>query len=375
MPNSRAKRCTLLFSTVIAFAIAVSSNAYGQHYTRTDLTVDQANVSLSAPNHDPNLVNAWGLARSSSSFWWISDNGTGFSTLYDGTGAPQQLVVKIPLPKGQSGTAAPTGVVFNFTKGFELAPKTPAVFIFVTEDGTISAWNPGVDRTNAVLKVDRSGKAIYKGCAIAQTQFGPRLYATNFMSGRVEVFDSAFHRIRPDDEGEIAEHAFRLPHLSNHWAPFNIQNVGGNLVVTFANRDPGSKDENHGAGLGFVGVFTLRGRLLSVLEHGPWFNAPWGVALAPSDFGPFSHRLLIGNFGDGAIHAFNPVTGKFLGALLDASGQKLIIDGLWALQFGGNAKNSGSATELFFTAGPQDESHGLFGKLSPTVAEGPGASE
>ncbi len=376
MPRSdRTHHRVLASAFVVAFALAVSASAFGQHYTRTDLTVDQSSVSPNAPNHDPNLVNAWGLARSSSSFWWVADNGTGLSTLYDGTGAPQQLVVKIPLPKGQkNGTAAPTGTVFNFTTGFEVAPKMPAIFIFVTEDGTISAWNPKVDPTNAVLKLDRSGKAIYKGCAIAQTRFGPRLYATNFMTGKVEVFDAGFNRVR-DDHDELAPHAFKFPGLSNHWAPFNIQNVGGNLVVTFANRDPGSKDENHGAGLGFVGIFSRRGRLLTALEHGPWFNAPWGVALAPSDFGPFSHRLLIGNFGDGAIHAFNVVTGRRVGALLDTAGNVLKIDGLWSIQFGGNAKNSGSATELFFTAGPNDENNGLFGKISPTVAEGRGASE
>jgi uncharacterized protein (TIGR03118 family) len=320
-------------------------------------------------------VNSWGLARGANTFWWVSDNGTGRTTLYDGSGAPQSLVVNIPLPKGQNGTAAPTGVVFNFTTGFQLAPKAPAIFIFVTEDGTISAWNPNVDRTNALLKVNRSGKAIYKGCAIAQTSHGPRLYATNFKTGKVEVFDSSFHRVNPGDVRELAGHAFEFPRLSNHWAPFNVQNVGGNIVVTFANRDPGSEDENHGAGLGFVGVFSPRGNLLGVLQHGPWFNAPWGVALAPSDFGPFSHRLLVGNFGNGAIHAFNIKTGQFLGTVLDSAGKPLKIDGLWALQFGGNAKNSGSATELFFTAGPNDEKNGLFGKISPTVTEGTGSTE
>lgn len=353
----------------------LSANAYGQHYTRTDLTVDQASVSPNAPNHDPNLVNSWGLARSSSSFFWVADNGTGLSTLYDGTGSPQSLVVKIPLPKGQSGTAAPTGAVFNFTQGFQLAPNAPALFIFVTEDGTISAWNPTVNRTNAVLKVDRSGRAIYKGCAIARTAQGPRLYATNFKTGKVDVFDSSFHRLNPGAVRDLIGNAFQFPGLSNHWAPFNIQNVGGNLVVTFANRDPGSTDEKHGAGLGFVGIFSPTGRLIGVLQHGPWFNAPWGVALAPSDFGPFSHRLLIGNFGDGAIHAFNFKTGAFIGTFQDSSGKTLLIDGLWAIQFGGNAKNSGSATALFFTAGPNDEKNGLFGKLTPTAAEGTGATE
>lgn len=373
--SHRLRPRVLVFTVAVAFALFLSASAYGQHYTRTDLTVDQTAVSPDAPNHDPNLVNAWGLARSSSSFWWVGDNGTGLSTLYDGTGAPQSLVVKIPLPKGQSGTAAPTGVVFNSTTGLEVAPNAKAIFIFVTEDGTISAWNPNVDRTNAILKVDRSGKANYKGVAVAQTSLGPRLYAANFQSGKVEVFDSAFRRVHPGERTGLVGHAFEFPDLSNHWAPFNVQNVGGNIVVTFAQRDPGAEDENHGAGLGFVGVFSPRGRLIGVLQHGPWFNAPWGVTLAPSDFGPFSHRLLVGNFGDGAIHAFNVKTGQFVGTVLDSAGQPLKIDGLWSLQFGGNANNSGSATELFFTAGPNDEKNGLFGKILPTVAEGTGASE
>lgn len=356
----------ILFAVV---TMCMSPDAFGQHYARTDLTVNAAHVSLAAPHIDPNLVNAWGLTRSSSSFWWIADNGTGQSTLYDPAGTPQSLVVKIPLPKNQNGTAAPTGAVFNYTQAFQVAAGKPALFLFVTEDGTISGWNPAVQPTSAVLKVDRSGKAIYKGCAIAQSRFGLRLYATNFKTGRVEVFDGAFHRI------PTPGFAFRYPGLSNHWAPFNIQNVGGNLFVTFANRAPGSKDENHGAGLGFVGIFTPQGFLVGILQHGPWMNAPWGVALAPSDFGKFSHRVLLGNFGDGAIHAFNAVTGRFEGTLLGSDNQPLIIDGLWALNFGGNTTKSGLATDLFFTSGPNDESNGLFGKLSPVATEQRGTTE
>jgi uncharacterized protein (TIGR03118 family) len=370
---SRLRRTFVFAVAIVGFSLAVTASAFCQHYTQTNLTVDQ-NSTASAPNQDPNLVNAWGLTRSSTSFWWISDNGTGVSTLYDGTGKPQPqpepLVVKIPLPKGQSGTAAPTGTVFNFTKGFEVAPGKPAVFLFVTEDGTISGWNPGVDRTNAVLLKDRSGKAIYKGCAIAQTPRGPRFFATNFMTGKVEVFDAKFHRLKFDED------RFTFRGLSDDYAAFNIQNVGGNLVVTFANRAPGSTDENHGPGLGLVGVFSPRGRLLLRLQHGRWFNAPWGVALAPSDFGVFSHEFLIGNFGDGTIHAFNSVTGRFDGTVLTSGDQALTIDGLWALQFGGgDLTNSGSATQLFFTAGPGDEKHGLFGKISPAPDEQRGSSE
>jgi uncharacterized protein (TIGR03118 family) len=344
--------------------------AIAQQYHRTDLTanVTSASPSTTPVNPDSNLVNAWGLARASVSPWWVSDNGSGLSTLYNASGVPQSLVVKILTPDGK-GTLAPTGVVFNPTTAFPVAPNVKAVFLFVTEDGTISGWNPGVN-PNAIVIKDRGGKAIYKGCAIAQGKSGPKFYATNFQSGRVEVFDANFNKLHLDDD------AFRLHGLSHDYAPFNIQNVGGNLVVTFAHREEGSKDEDHAPGLGFVGVFDHRGRLLLRLEHGPWFNAPWGVALAPGDFGLFSHRLVIGNFGDGTINAFNLMTGKHEGTMLDdTTGKAVFIDGLWALSFGGDATNNGLATSLYFTAGPNDESDGLLGNLTAVPSEQPGNSQ
>ena len=251
--------------------------------------------------------------------------------------------------------------------------------MFVTEDGTISGWNPGVNGTEAVIKVDRSGKAIYKGCALAQTKDGVFLYATNFKTGRVDVFDSNFHLVRSEELNFRGEHGDRGERGDDgrfrNFVPFNIQNVGGSLVVTFAHRARGSSDEDHGAGLGFVGIYDARLRLISTLQYGPWFNAPWGVALAPSDFGPFSHRLLIGNFGDGTIHAFNAFTGEYVGSMLNPDGTTLAIDGLWGLSFGSGAANSGLPTELFFSAGPNDESDGLFGKLSAAASEQLGNTE
>jgi len=347
----------------------LSGSLMAQQYHRTDLTADMLSVSPSAPNADPNLVNAWGLARGSGGPWWVSDNGTGVSTLYNATGVPQSLVVKIPTPDG-TGTSAPTGTVFNSTAAFLVGPAAKAIFLFVTEDGTISGWNPGVN-PNAVLLVNRKGKAIYKGCAIAEGPRGPKFYATNFQSGQVEVFDANFKKLFVDDD------AFHLPFLSDRYAPFNIQNVGGNLVVTFARRPVGSKDEQHGPGLGYAGIFDHRGRLLLALQHGKWFNAPWGIASAPGDFGKFTHRLLIGNFGDGTINAFNPVTGKHEGTMLDdASGMALTIDGLWAISFGGdNATNNGLATSLYFTAGPNEEADGLFGRLNAVNSDQPGNSQ
>jgi uncharacterized protein (TIGR03118 family) len=357
----------------MAFVLLCAGQALAQHYTRTDLTADIAATSPTAPNLDGDLVNAWGISRSSTSPFWISDNGTGLTTLYTGTGAIVPLGgspgVTIPTPDGK-GTSAPTGTVWNFTKSFEVGPKLPAIFLFVTEDGTISGWNPGVSLKSAVLKVNRSGKAIYKGCALAQTKDGVFLYATNFQTGRVDIFDGNFNLVRSQEvEFRGDDDRFR------NYVPFNIQNVGGSLVVTFAHRAPGSHDEDHGAGVGLAGIFDTRLHLLTMLQHGPWFNAPWGVALAPADFGPFSHRLLIGNFGDGSVNAFNFASGAHEGTMLAPDGTTLTIDGLWALTFGSGAKNSGLSTELFFTAGPNDESDGLFGKITATATEQLGNTE
>ena len=360
--------------------LGLAGVATGQHYTRTDLTVDIAATSPTAPNFDPNLVNAWGLARGSTSFFWISDNGTGLSTLYNGAGARNPLVVKIPTQDG-TGTSAPTGAISNYSSGFEVngpGTGTPAAFLFCTEDGTIAGWNPTVDRNNAVLKVKRGGKAIYKGCALAQTGNGIFLFATNFQTGRVDIFDSTFTLVSTRnlqlDDDDHDNHG--KGHNGSGFVPFNIQNVGGNLVVTFAKKQAGSDDEQHGPGLGAIEIFDPTLHLLSRLQRGAFLNAPWGVALAPGDFGPFSHRLLVGNFGDGTINAFNIVTGNFEGKMLAPGGSTpLVVDGLWALSFGGNAPNNGLATELFFTAGPNDEENGLFGKITATSTEQRGNTE
>jgi uncharacterized protein (TIGR03118 family) len=353
-----------LLLTVLNFG---AGSALAQHYQRTDLTTDNSNTSATAPNVDPNLVNPWGMARASGSPWWISDNGTGVSTLYDSTGMPKSLVVTIPLPNGQPG-GAPTGTAFNYTGAFDIAPSQSAFFLFATEDGTISGWNPNVNFASSIVKVKHPATAIYKGLALATTAQGPRLYTTNFMSGAVEVYGPNFNRVSTPG-------GFLDPNLPANYAPFGIQNVGGNIVVTFAHRKPGSRDEDHGPGLGFVDVFDFSGRLLLRLQHGPFLNAPWGIALAPGDFGPFSHRLLIGNFGDGLIRAFNAVSGKFEGTFLDSTGAPLSIGGLWALSFGGDNTNSGLATELFFTAGANDENDGILGKITAAGNEQRGNAE
>jgi len=365
----------LMFAATL-FALLLPSLSSAQKYHRTDITTDSSSVS-GAPNVDPQLVNPWGMSRGSGGPWWISDNGMGLTTVYDGAGAPfvpngasSPLVVKIATPDG-TGTAAPTGTVFNATSGFPVAPGVKAVFLFVTEDGTISGWNPAVNFASSVIIKNNAGKAVYKGCAISTPSFGARFYATNFQSGKVETYNANFVRIEPNKQD-----AFRIPGIPKNYAPFNIQNVGGNLVVTFARRAPGSLDEDHGAGLGYVGVFSPTGNFLMELQHGPWFNAPWGIAQAPGDFGKFTHRLLIGNFGDGAIHAFNLATGKHEGAMVDdTSGQTLSISGLWGLSFGGDSTNDGMATTLYFTAGPNDEGDGVLGTLTAVAPDQPGNSQ
>jgi uncharacterized protein (TIGR03118 family) len=369
MLNTPRRTCISCLAPITLVALFVfSSVAFAQHYQQTDLVADSKSVSATA-TIDPNLVNSWGLARSSGSPWWVADNGTGLSTLYDATGAIIPLVVTIPPPMNGAPPSAPDGTVFNFTKDFRLKPGKPAIFMFATENGTISGWNPGVDPTNAVLKIDNSQQgAVYKGLAIARKGAISRLYTSNFATAQVEVYDGNFQPV-------TVAGGFQDSNLPANYAPFGIQNVGGNIVVTFAHRKPGSLDEDHGVGLGYVDVFDLDGNLLLRLQHGGFLNAPWGIALAPGDFGTFSHRLLIGNFGDGKIHAFDVVSGMEEGTLLNPDGTQLSIDGLWALSFGGDGAKNGLATQLFFTAGPNDENDGLYGAITSVPAENRGNSE
>jgi len=349
--------------------LMLPSLAYGQHYRQTDLV---SNVAAAPVVTDANVRNAWGLVHGATSPWWISNNATGTSTLINASTIPvtlPSLVVTVPAAPGTSGLGTPTGIVFNGSPSdFLLAPGKPALFIWVTEDGTVSGWNPGVDPTHAIIKVDDSQKpernrgAVYKGATIGEVAGKRFLYAANFRSGRIDVFDSMFMPVHLDKD------AFRDEALPHGFAPFNVQGIGPNLYVTYARQDGDRHDEVAGAGLGFVDVFSTRGRLLARLQHGRWLNAPWGVTMAPAYFGEFSHAVLVGNFGDGTIAAFNPVTGRFIGNVLKEDGSTLAIDGLWGLAFG-NGGASGPGNTLFFTAGPDDESNGRFGMLTPVPGE------
>jgi|SRR5579859_6830531 len=368
MLNSPICRLKLL---VLSFVVLLfSSLAFAQHYTTTNLV---SNIPGRAAVTDPNLQNAWGLVSSPGSPWWISNNAGGTSTLYNGAGAIVPLVVTIPNAPSQSAPGSPTGVMFNGSAtDFLLAPGQRAIFIFVTEDGTISGWNPAVKPTTAVIKVDHSqipdakNGAVFKGATIAEIDGKRFILAANFRSGRVDVFDTNFQQVRlaGDDDAAFADERVR-----DGFAPFNVQAIGPNIYVTYAKQDAPKHDPVGGAGLGFIDVFNTHGRLLQRLEHGDWLNAPWGVVLTPGNFGEFSHTILVGQFRGGTIAAYNPVTGRFMGNVLNPDGTTFTNSGLWALQFGAGNANSGPATTLFFTAGPDGEVNGLFGTLTPVAAE------
>jgi uncharacterized protein (TIGR03118 family) len=298
---------------------------------------------------DPNLVNPWGLSFGPTTPAWVADNGTDVSTLYSG-GVRKSIPVALPLVVGIEG-GAPTGTVFNPTGGFKVN-GAPARFIFDSEAGTITAWNAGTQATTVATTPD----AIYKGLAIA----GNRLYAANFHAATIDVFNDAF-------APTTVPGGFTDPNLPAGFAPFNVQEVAGRLVVAYAQQDADAEDEVAGAGLGYVDVFDANGHLLRRLISQGALNAPWGIALAPRHFGAFSGDLLVGNFGDGAINAYDPRTGDFRGTLKNKDGNQIKINGLWALRFGNGV--IGTPQTLLFTAGIGDEDHGLFGEI---VARGSG---
>jgi len=381
MGNASKQWKFFLVLAIGAFLIPSVTNA--QHYVQTNLVADLPGV---APVTDPNLVNPWGLTRSPNpttagkpgSPWWVSDNNSGFSTLYTGAGAIIPIngtgTVTIPPPKGSpAGTlATPTGIVYNGSPtDFLISPGGPAAaFIFVTEDGTISAWAGGAAAT---LEVDNSDGgsprgAVYKGATTALVDGKVFLYVTNFRSGRVEVYDNTFKQVR------ISEELFDDDAIPHGFAPFNIQNVGGTLFVTYAKQNAAKHDDVAGDGSGFVELYQPSGKHVGHLEHGPWLNSPWGVVWTPRDFGKFSNSILVGNFGSGKIVAYNGFTKEFIGFVQNPDNSVLAIDGLWSLTFG-NGANAGPSTTLFFSAGPGGEMHGLFGTLTPVAAEQTGDVE
>ncbi|PYQ15949.1 MAG: TIGR03118 family protein [Acidobacteria bacterium] len=337
LPHGRSLAALVAVMALAVLAPAAEDNSYTAH----NLVADTPGT---ADHTDPNLVNAWGLAASPTSPWWVADNGTDVSTIYRADGTAVPLIVQVP--------SRPTGLVFwSFTMR--------AVFVFATEVGTIRGWHP-TQGNQTVILADRSGEgAIYKGLAISSTTGGDRFYAADFHNARVDVFDGSFTL--------VTNAGFVDPDLPAGYAPFGIQNIGGRIFVTYAKQDEDAEDEIAGQGRGFVDAYDLAGNLLArVAQHGQ-LNAPWGLAMAPANFGRFSGDLLVGNFGDGQINAYQEMpNGHFehRGELRDADGKSLTIDGLWAIQFGHGTPNNGPTNTLFFAAGPDDETHGLFGAIT-----------
>jgi uncharacterized protein (TIGR03118 family) len=335
-----------LAAAVAALVVAVPLHAQtGNAYSVNPLVSD---VPGAAPVTDANLVNAWGLTAGPATPWWVANNGTDTSTLYNGnTGQPVPLVVAV--------AGGPTGTVFNGGSQFPVSNgviESTSRFIFASEDGTIRGWSPAVNPVVALPAAEGDIGAIYKGLAIANNH----LYATDFHNRHVDVFDGSWARVD----------TFTDPLIPSKFAPFGIQAIGGLIYVTFAMQDEDGEDDVAGPGLGYVDAFDTSGNLVSRVAMRGQLNAPWGLARAPDNFGFFSGDLLVGNFGDGRITAFRQFpTGLWLphGQLKSSSGQIIAIDGLWALEFG-NGAAAGPTNRLFFTAGPEDESHGLFGSIT-----------
>jgi uncharacterized protein (TIGR03118 family) len=378
MKRERAAVISLTVLAVITTIAAARGDDDRGAYAVVPLTSNLPNV---APNQDPVLQNAWGVAFTpGASPFWISDNATGCSTLYDGAGVPAggppPRKVAIPLPGGvPSATscmpvppnanppptnAAPTGVVWNPT-GF-LVPGTSitAVFIWATEDGTVSAWAPTLpDTSHAVEAVNNSPNAVYKGLAVGTNAQGVFLYATDFRGAKIDVFAPA--NFSAATSAQIPG-SFTDPNIPSGFAPFGIQNINGDLFVTYALQDQKKHDDVAGRGNGFVDVFDTDGHLLRRFASRGKLNSPWGMTRASFAFGSFSDMILVGNFGDGRVNVADS-RGKFVGQLTDSLGNPLVIDGLWTLTLGGG-KNSSPDT-VYFTAGPNGETNGLFGTIVP----------
>jgi uncharacterized protein (TIGR03118 family) len=332
-------------------------------FAATALVSDGA---VPAAHTDANLKNPWGVAFNPKGFVWVADNGTNVATLYDGNGVPQSLVVTIP--DGKNGSASPTGIVFNGTQSFRVTENGKsgvAAFIFTGEGGTITAWAPAVGPTNAfVMYDDGAGGAVYKGLALAAMNNGNFLYATDFHNNKIDVFDTSFTKVSMPG-------AFTDPAIPAGFAPFGIQAIGSNLFVTYAMQDSAKHDDVAGAGLGIVDVYDTAGNLKQRFATGGPLNAPWGIAQAPGNFGSMSGAILIGNFGDGMINAFNASSGQSMGPVKGPNGSPIVEPGVWGIAFGNDLSNQPSST-LFFAAGPNDEADGVYGRIDLNAASSSG---
>ena len=359
------KACAL--ACVVSVAACGGGGGSSPMVQTTGLT-DTALVSngvIAAAHTDRNLQNAWGLASGPNGLFWIADNNSNVSTIYDGTGAAQPLVVSIPA--GTNGPSTPTGVAFNGTSDFVIttgAGSQPAQFIFAGEGGTITGWQRNISGSTATIAYDdAAGGAVYKGLALLNNGTANHLYATDLHNAKIDVFDAAFHKV-------ALAGTFTDPTIPTGFAPFGIVALGNQLYVTYARQDATAHDEVLGAGLGYVSIFDANGNFVRRFASAGSLNAPWGIAMAPPGFGAEAGDLLIGNFGDGAINYFDPATGNRLGAVNLANGNPLVIPGLWALVFGNGAANQ-PASELFYTAGPTNQADGVFGSIQVVTGGSP----
>ncbi len=331
--------------------VQLSSVVAGTDFDVTNLISDQPGV---APTTDSNLVNSWGMASAPGGPLWVANNGTGTSTVYDPHNFSKlALTVSIPAPGG--GPGAPTGTVFTSLNGtnFQVSQggvSGHSIFLFDTEDGTVLGWSPKVNQTQAIIAVDQSGMgAVFKGMTLVPIQHSQNLFTADFANNRVDIFNGQFQQV-----GSFTDHS-----LPAGYAPFNVQTLNGMVYVAFAKHGEGL-DEAHGHGLGYVDIYNTHGQFVRRLVAGGALNAPWGLAIAPTNFGKFAGALLVGNFGSGVIDAYNPTSGAYLGQLKD-NGRPIVIPGLWALAQGADG-------ELLFSSGPGDESHGLVGAIRPESA-------
>lgn len=352
----------LLLAAGLVGGCSITNPGGAKYYDRKDLVADRDGR---AENTDRNLVNPWGLAYGPESYFWVSNNGTGTSTLYDGEGKVENDMVggAVMLPAVGGGEASPTGMVYNEGSGFEITAGTktgPARFLFATDEGTILGWNNDVDQRNGIIALDNSAdESSYKGLAIARSGGKMLLYATNFHTGTVDVFDENFERATG-----LATDAFRDSTIPEGYMPFGIENLDGQIYVSWVKPDADKEEEVPGAGLGYIDVFQPDGELIDMVATGGMLNAPWGMAMAPNRFGQYGGSLLVGNFGDGRILAYDAGNYEMLGTLENNDREPITIDGLWALKFG-NGREAGKEDELYFTAGTDGEKHGLFGSIRP----------
>lgn len=357
----------LILVVIVGLGVLLSRQtpaaAPGGSYLQTNIVSDVTGI---AQVTDPKLINPWGIVAGPGTPLWIADNNAGVSTLYTGSGASfagAPASVAIPAPAGSAADAAgaPTGIVFNSSPNFIVHQGMaygPSLFVFATEDGTIAGWSPIANPASAIIAADNSVEgAVYKGLAIATDGSQAHLFAANFRENTIDVFDSSFQRV--NKAGSFSDSM-----IPAGFAPFNVANLNGKLYVSYAKQNDAKHDDVAGAGSGYVDVYDLNGTLLSRLISGGSLDSPWGLVLAPAGFGKFGNDLLVANFGDGKINAFDPVSGRLLGSLNDQHSKPLHIEGLWGVAFG-VGQNAGDPNTLFFAAGIGGEKHGLVGSLQP----------